>query len=90
MWLLYTPRRIGAAQLHATPEQPPTPDTFAVFGRCIAGRGLGGNMGYFITIIAMGQLGWITAAVAVILGVAYRIVGADSDGSIPMSNGTLG
>lgn len=28
-----------------------------VFGRCIAGRGLGGNIGYFRTIIMMGVLG---------------------------------
>jgi hypothetical protein len=28
-----------------------------VFGRCIAGRGLGGNMGYFKTLVLMGAIG---------------------------------
>jgi hypothetical protein len=32
----------------------------AVFGRCIAGDGCGGNMGYFKTLIMMGCLGCAT------------------------------
>ena len=31
-----------------------------VFGRCIAGDGCGGNMGYFKTLILMGVLGCAT------------------------------
>lgn len=38
-----------------------------VFGRCIAGRGFGGNMGYFKIIIAMGSCGAMTAISCVIL-----------------------
>ena len=35
-----------------------------VFGRCIAGRGFGGNMGYFKVIIVMGVLGPVSAILA--------------------------
>ena len=31
-----------------------------VFGRCIAGEGMAGNMGYFKTLILMGVLGCAT------------------------------
>jgi len=34
-----------------------------VFGRCIAGQGFGGNMGYFKTILAMGNLGGAVSSV---------------------------
>ena len=37
-----------------------------VFGRCIAGDGFGGNMGYFKTIIAMAGAGCVTAFGSVI------------------------
>ena len=40
-----------------------------VFGRCIAGRGLEGNMKYFTTIIMMGWVGAVTCVAAVIVGV---------------------
>ena len=35
-----------------------------VFGRCIAGRGFAGNMGYFKCIIGAGYLGALTAIVS--------------------------
>lgn len=35
-----------------------------VFGRCIAGEGMRGNMGYFKTIICMGFAGVVTCGVA--------------------------
>mmetsp|Transcript_88783 Transcript_88783/g.246619 ORF Transcript_88783/g.246619 Transcript_88783/m.246619 type:complete len:317 (-) Transcript_88783:154-1104(-) len=41
-----------------------------VFGRCIAGRGFGGNMGYFKVIICTGQVGCLWAAVTLCLGLA--------------------
>lgn len=57
-----------------------------VFGRCIAGRGLTGNMGFFIGIIAMAQMGWLTTLVSVCLSIIYRTTGSlDS----PELNGTL-
>ena len=43
-----------------------------VFGRCIAGRGLRGNMGFFKGILLMGALGFFTCLVTV--------GGASSDG----------
>ncbi|KAL1522494.1 hypothetical protein AB1Y20_017482 [Prymnesium parvum] len=49
-----------------------------VFGRCIAGRGLTGNMGYFCTILVMGQLGWLTTIISVCLSVIYRITDANA------------
>jgi hypothetical protein len=39
-----------------------------VFGRCIAGRGFRGNMGYFKLIIFMALLGIVTFAAALLLG----------------------
>lgn len=36
------------------------------FGRCIAGHGFGGNMGYFNLIIGTGQCGGITCLVALV------------------------
>ena len=39
-----------------------------VFGRCIAGRGFRGNMGYFKVIIFMALLGIVTFAAALLLG----------------------
>lgn len=39
-----------------------------VFGRCIAGRGLRGNMKFFLTIIGMGWAGAVTCGAAVVLG----------------------
>jgi len=39
-----------------------------VFGRCIAGRGCRGNMGYFKVIIAMALMGIVTFASALLLG----------------------
>mmetsp|Transcript_45861 Transcript_45861/g.130942 ORF Transcript_45861/g.130942 Transcript_45861/m.130942 type:complete len:310 (-) Transcript_45861:55-984(-) len=41
-----------------------------VFGRCIAGRGLGGNMGYFKVIIGAGNIGGLSAAVCLFLGLS--------------------
>ncbi|CAK9029135.1 Palmitoyltransferase ZDHHC11 (DHHC domain-containing protein 11) (Zinc finger DHHC domain-containing protein 11), partial [Durusdinium trenchii] len=38
-----------------------------VFGRCIAGRGFGGNMGFFKTIIAMAMAGAVTCFASVIV-----------------------
>mmetsp|Transcript_43772 Transcript_43772/g.101109 ORF Transcript_43772/g.101109 Transcript_43772/m.101109 type:complete len:317 (+) Transcript_43772:87-1037(+) len=32
------------------------------FGRCIAGRGMGGNIGFFKVILAMGHMGMLTCA----------------------------
>ena len=43
-----------------------------IFGRCIAGRGLSGNMGYFIFVIMMGQLGWLTALASIVVSIIYR------------------
>jgi hypothetical protein len=57
----------------AAPQRAHCPHACAVFGRCIAGRGLGGNMGYFLVIIVMGQLGWITAAASVVVSIVYRV-----------------
>jgi hypothetical protein len=42
-----------------------------VFGRCIAGDGCGGNMGYFKTLILMGVLGCATC-------VSFMFVSASS------------
>lgn len=39
-----------------------------VFGRCIHGSGLQGNMKYFVTVIAMGYAGAGTATAALVLG----------------------
>ena len=44
-----------------------------VFGRCIAGDGFGGNMGYFKTLILMGVLGCATC-------VSFMFVSASSVG----------
>jgi len=40
-----------------------------VFGRCIAGKGFGGNMGYFRVIIGMCITGFITTMAAVVIGI---------------------
>ena len=51
----------------------------AVFGRCIAGRGLQGNMPYFTMVIVMGYAGAITtgaAGVAALTGVISAATGA--------------
>lgn len=37
------------------------------FGRCIAGQGFGGNMGYFMLLIAMGPAGITTCGLAAVL-----------------------
>mmetsp|Transcript_5177 Transcript_5177/g.11256 ORF Transcript_5177/g.11256 Transcript_5177/m.11256 type:complete len:221 (+) Transcript_5177:191-853(+) len=39
-----------------------------VFGRCIAGRGMGGTMGYFMTIIAMAVAGFGTCLFSFVVG----------------------
>jgi hypothetical protein len=44
-----------------------------VFGRCIAGQGFGGNMGYFKTIIMMAVLGIVTAMAASVSGANDRM-----------------
>ena len=46
-----------------------------VFGRCIAGRGLSGNMKYFVTIIFVGWAGGATAAAAAVLGAGVYFEG---------------
>ena len=43
-----------------------------VFGRCIAGRGFSGNMGYFKVMLVMGQVGPLTTALAVAIGLVAR------------------
>ena len=45
-----------------------------------------GNMGFFITIIAMGQLGWLTVVASIGLSIAYRLTG--DDGGVAPTNGT--
>ncbi|KOO23310.1 palmitoyltransferase zdhhc17 [Chrysochromulina tobinii] len=47
-----------------------------VFGRCIAGDGCGGNMGYFKTLILMGVLGCGTC-------VSFMVVSSAPSGSYP-------
>ena len=47
-----------------------------VFGRCIAGDGCGGNMGYFKTLIMMGVLGCGTC-------VSFMVVSSAPSGSYP-------
>lgn len=42
----------------------------AFFGRCIAGRGCGGNMGYFKAIIAAGNLGAATCGGSILVGLS--------------------
>ena len=43
-----------------------------VFGRCIAGSGLHGNMKYFLTIIAMGYGGVFLSVITAIAGLVIR------------------
>ena len=43
-----------------------------VFGRCIAGKGFGGNMGYFKGIIMLGYFGPLTCAIAVMSALVQR------------------
>jgi len=43
-----------------------------VFGRCIAGRGFRGNMGYFKVIIAMALVGIVTFVAALLVGMGMR------------------
>ncbi len=43
-------------------------DSFAPVRRCIAGRGLEGNIKYFYTIIIMGWCGAVTAGAALVMG----------------------
>ena len=45
-------------------------------------------MGYFITIIAMGQMGWLTTVISVILGIVYRLVDTGGETS-PFINATV-
>lgn len=64
-------RRLGAHRLSSRAR--------AVFGRCIAGRGLQGNMPYFTMVIVMGYAGAITtgaAGVAALTGVISDATGA--------------
>ena len=44
-----------------------------VFGRCIAGHGLSGNMPFFMTIIVAGYLGAIVTVGAVLGGLFSRL-----------------
>lgn len=41
-----------------------------IFGRCIAGRGFGGNMGYFKMIVASGYFGGCVAAISLFSGLS--------------------
>jgi hypothetical protein len=43
-----------------------------VFGRCIAGRGFGGNFGYFKVILVCGYLGPLTTVAAVVASLVSR------------------
>lgn len=51
-----------------------------VFGRCIAGEGVGGNMGYFKTLIAMGLIGCGTCVAFMILCAAPAGAPRDATG----------
>merc|ERR1712080_431256 len=42
------------------------------FGRCIAGRGFSGNMGYFKVIICTGQAGFATSGFTLIAGLSMQ------------------
>ena len=44
-----------------------------VFGRCIAGKGIGGNMGYFKLIISMGSCGAVTAISSVLVAASKKM-----------------
>ena len=48
-----------------------------VFGRCIAGKGMGGNFGYFKVLIVMGNLGPLTCGLSVLISFisAYGPIG---------------
>jgi hypothetical protein len=68
---------------HATPPRHlrrhlclfPFPHFPQVFGRCIAGDGCGGNMGYFKTLILMGVLGCGTCVSLMVVSSAWTAGG---------------
>ena len=47
-----------------------------VFGRCIAGKGYGGNFGFFKVLIAMGGLGPATTGLCLAVGFISKFGGA--------------
>ena len=54
-----------------------------MLGRCIAGKGLNGNMPCFIGLICMGYAGFLTCAAAGITAMTSGDTGGDDEGEGP-------
>lgn len=58
------------------PPLADTPCPAQVFGRCIAGEGFGGNMGFFKTLIMMGVLGCCTCVSFLFISAGQSVSGS--------------